>query len=42
MSILDLVATDSEREELGAYLKYLVNEQPPAAICGRRAMTKRE
>ena len=29
MSILDLVVTDSEREELREYLKYLVNEQPP-------------
>ncbi len=29
MSILDIVATDSERDELRDYLKYIVAEQPP-------------
>ncbi len=36
-SILDLVATDSEREELRDYLKYLVKEQPaPTRYVGKK------
>lgn len=32
MSVWDLVATDSEREELRAYLQYLAENQPPPSL----------
>ncbi len=41
MSILDLVATDSEREELRNYLRYLVKEQPvPVPYFGKKRTKK--
>ncbi len=40
-SILDLVATDSEREELRNYLRYLVKEQPvPVPYFGKKRTKK--
>ena len=39
-SILDLVATESEREQLKEYLAYLVREQPAPAIYYGRKRTK--